>query len=57
MADWIILHFISGECLKVAVVELVVWGLEDHVPFKVIPFEDRVKLYAAYLLARVLLWW
>lgn len=57
MELWILVHFICGDVLKVAVVELVVMGLEKHLPFRMIPFEDRVKLYAAYLLLRVLLWW
>ena len=50
-------HFITGQFLFLAVIELVVMGLEKHLPFRIIPFEDRLKLYAAYLLLRVLLWW
>lgn len=50
-------NHLLADAIACWVVEMTVWGLERHLPFKVIPFEDRLKLYAAFLIGRVMWWW
>jgi len=50
-------NHLFADAIACWVVEMTVWGLERHLPFKVIPFEDRLKLYAAFLIGRVMWWW
>ena len=52
---WRLARFTSGNLLGCCVCELVCSALENFVPLRIPARQDRLKLYAAYMIIRFLM--